>query len=193
MTVGHRALVAYERTDGSYSLHHSQWGALGYVLLDELDSDHPFGAGEDWERRAHETILDGSDPAVPEAHDARVDPRPRGSADSLDALPGRFDFLEYEALFVVSTTVLVTAYQPLWFARALDDAAPSGDGALVSIRRGSDPVADAARVTAWFRGVADTVRAMHDSGTLSAESAREHLRSRVLEWEAERRTVLVGD
>jgi len=24
--MGHRALVAYERTDGQYTLHYSQWG-----------------------------------------------------------------------------------------------------------------------------------------------------------------------
>ncbi|WP_256301314.1 DUF6735 family protein [Haloarchaeobius salinus] len=189
--MGHRALVAYGRADGSYSLHHSQWGALGFALSDDLGPDSPFGANAGWEQAAHEAVVAGERPDTPSDHDAPVDPQPRGSVPSLDTLPGRFDFLEYEAAFVVSRTGDVRAFQPCWFARALDDAEPVGDGALVSLRRGRDPVGDAARVSAWFRGVADTVRVLHDSGRLDGAASREHLRTRVREWAAEGRTVLL--
>lgn len=189
--MGHRALVAYARADGSYSLHHSQWGALGFALCDDLGPDSPFGADADWETAAHEAVVAGDRPDVPADHGAPVDPEPRDAIGSLDALPGRFDFLEYEAGFAVSRTGDVRAFQPCWFARALDDADTVGDGALVSLRRGRDPVADGARVSAWFRGVADTVRVLHEGGTLDADAAREHLRTRVREWAAEGRTVLL--
>jgi len=189
--MGHRALVAYGRADGTYSLHHSQWGALGFALCDDLGPDSPFGADADWEGPAHEAVVAGERPAAPETHDAPVGPEPRGSIPSLDALPARFDFLEYEAAFVVSRTGDVRAFQPCWFARALDDAAPVGDGALVSVRRGRDPVSDAARVSTWFRGVADTVRVLCECGTLDRDDAREHLRTRLREWAAEGRTVLL--
>ncbi|MFC4407735.1 DUF6735 family protein [Haloarchaeobius iranensis] len=190
--MGHRALVAYGRADGTYSLHHSQWGALGFALSDDLGPDSPFGADADWEQAAHEALVDGERPEVPPDHDAPVDPEPRGSIRALDGLPKRFDFLEYEAAFVVSRTGDVRAFQPCWFARALDDAEPMGDGALVSVRRGRDPVRDAARISAWFRGVADTVRVLHECGTVDEPTAREHLRTRLREWAAEGRTVLLA-
>jgi hypothetical protein len=190
--MGHRALVAYGRADGTYSLHHSQWGALGFALLDDLGPDSPFGADADWERVAWEAVDNDEQPEVPRDHDAPVDPEPRSSVPSLDALPERFDFLEYEAAFVVSRTGDVRAFQPCWFARALDDAVPVGDGALVSVRRDRDPVADAARVSAWFRGVADTVRVLCERGRLDPDDAREHLRTRLREWTAEGRTVLLS-
>lgn len=189
--MGHRALVAYARADGTYSLHHSQWGALGFALLDDLGPDSPFGADADWEATAHEAVVAADRPEVPTDRDAPVDPEPRDSIASLDALPERFDFLEYEAAFVVSRTGDVCALQPCWFARALDDAEPVGEGALVSLRRGRDPVADAARVSAWFRGVADTVRVLHECGTLDETAARDHLRTRLREWATEGRTVLL--
>lgn len=190
--MGHRALVAYARTDGAYSLHHSQWGALGFALLDDLGPDSPFGADADWEAAAHDAVVAANPPDAPADHDAPVDPAVRGVVASLDALPERFDFLEYEAAFVVSRTGDVGAFQPCWFARALDDADPVGDGGLVSLRRGRDPVADAARLSAWFRGVADTVRVLHESGRLDRAAVREHLRSRLREWAAEGRTVLLA-
>ncbi|WP_440989606.1 DUF6735 family protein [Haloarchaeobius baliensis] len=189
--MGHRALVAYGRADGTYSLHHSQWGALGFSLLDDLGPESPFGDGAEWETAAHEAVVAGERPEVPDDHDAPVDPVSRGVIESLDVLPERFDFLEYEAAFVVSRTGDVCALQPCWFARALDDAEPVGDGGLVSLRRGRDPVTDAARVSAWFRGVADTVRVLHECGTVDEPTAREHLLTRMREWAAEGRTVLL--
>jgi len=189
--MGHRALVAYGRADGTYSLHHSQWGALGFALCDDLGPDSPFGADADWEAAAYEAVVAGDRPDVPDDHDAPVDPECRGVVASLDTLPERFDFLEYEAAFVVTRTGDIGAFQPCWFARALDDAEPVGDGALVAIRRDRDPVADAARVSAWFRGVADTVRVLHGCGTLDEATAREHLRMRLREWATEGRTVLL--
>jgi hypothetical protein len=190
--MGHRALVAFGRADGTYSLHHSQWGALGFALLDDIGPDSPFGADASWEGTAHEAVVDGDRPEVPSDHDAPVDPEPRGSVPSLDRLPAGFDFLEYEAAFVVSRTGDVCTFQPCWFARALDDAQPVGDGALVSLRRGREPVGDAARISAWFRGVADTVCVLSEGDTLDDESAREHLRTRLREWTAEGRTVLLS-
>lgn len=190
--MGHRALVAYGRADGTYSLHHSQWGALGFALLDDIGPEHPFGADGDWEVAAHDAVVGGEGPDVPGGNDPPVDPEPRGTVTSLDALPERFDFLEYEALFVVSRTGDVGAFQPCWFGRALDDAEPVGDGAIVSLRRGTDPVADAARVSAWYRGVADTVRVLSELGKLEPEEARDHLRTRIREWAAEGRTVLLA-
>jgi len=44
--MGHRALVAYERTDGQYTLHYSHWGAANLKLKHCISAESPFG-GED--------------------------------------------------------------------------------------------------------------------------------------------------
>ncbi|WP_435362088.1 DUF6735 family protein [Haloarchaeobius sp. DFWS5] len=189
--MGHRALVAYERTDSKLSLHHSQWGALGFQLCRTCRRDAPFGGGGEWETGAHEAIVAGEAPERPDAPDSPVDPAPRAVRDSLDDLAAQFDFLEYEACYVVSPTVDVRAFQPLWFARACPDADPVGAGALVSLRRDRDPCEDAARLSAWFRGVADTVSEMRERGVFTDEEAEAYLRERVREWETDGREVLL--
>ncbi|WP_435365610.1 DUF6735 family protein [Haloarchaeobius sp. DYHT-AS-18] len=192
MNVGHRALVAYQRADGRLSIHHSQWGALGWQLLTTCRPNSPFGGNNDWEAQCHEAIVDGEEPDPPNVPDTPVDPHPRTVVADLDDLTGQFDFLEYEACYVVSRSVDVRGFQPLWFARALPDADPVGDGALVSLRRDRDPVEDAARLTAWFRGVADTMVAMQEQGALTDDAVHTHLRERCREWEADGREVYVG-
>ncbi|MFC6771328.1 DUF6735 family protein [Halorubrum pallidum] len=42
--MGHRALVAYERTDGQYTLHYSHWGAAALLK--------PSRANRNWPRLA---------------------------------------------------------------------------------------------------------------------------------------------
>ena len=44
--MGHRALVAYERTDEQYTLHYSHWGAASLKLKHRISAESPFG-GED--------------------------------------------------------------------------------------------------------------------------------------------------
>ena len=41
--MGHRAPVAYERTDGQYTLHYSQWGATNLKLKHRVSAESPFG------------------------------------------------------------------------------------------------------------------------------------------------------
>jgi hypothetical protein len=45
-SMGHCALVAYERTDGQYTLHYSHWGAANLKLKHRISAESPFG-GED--------------------------------------------------------------------------------------------------------------------------------------------------
>jgi len=44
--MGHRALVAYERTDGQYTLHYSHWGAANLKLNHRISAESPF-SGDD--------------------------------------------------------------------------------------------------------------------------------------------------
>ncbi len=41
--MGYRALVAYERTDGQYTLHYSHWGAANLNLKHRISAESPFG------------------------------------------------------------------------------------------------------------------------------------------------------
>ena len=45
--MGHRALVAYERTDGQYTLHYSHWGAANLKLKHRISAESPFGGDDD--------------------------------------------------------------------------------------------------------------------------------------------------
>jgi hypothetical protein len=60
--MGHRALVAYERTDGQYTLHYSHWGASNLKLKHRISAESPFG-GEDtdskWAKQLLAELADG--------------------------------------------------------------------------------------------------------------------------------------
>jgi len=60
--MGHRALVAYERTDGQYTLHYSQWGAANLKLKHRISAESPFG-GDDtdskWAKQLLAELADG--------------------------------------------------------------------------------------------------------------------------------------
>ncbi|AKH97349.1 hypothetical protein HLASF_0856 [Halanaeroarchaeum sulfurireducens] len=60
--MGHRALVAYERTDGQYTLHYSHWGAANLKLKHRISAESPFG-GEDtdtkWAKQLLAELADG--------------------------------------------------------------------------------------------------------------------------------------
>ncbi|ELZ32433.1 hypothetical protein C474_06407 [Halogeometricum pallidum JCM 14848] len=40
--MGHRALIAYERIDGTYTLHYSHWGAANLKLKHRITAETPF-------------------------------------------------------------------------------------------------------------------------------------------------------
>jgi len=135
--VGHRALVAYERPTGGFTVRYSQWGAHGYRLLDAVTASTPLGG----RRRG------GDAP--------RVRPGPLGVADDLGALAATYvDPLAHEAAFVVTPSFCVRAFEPLAFW--LDEPTVEYGGALVALRRDRDPGRDASELRAWRRGATAT-------------------------------------
>ena len=60
--MGHRAVVAYERTDGQYTLHYSHWGAANLKLKHQISAESPFG-GDDtdskWAKQLLAELADG--------------------------------------------------------------------------------------------------------------------------------------
>ena len=86
--MGHRALVAYERTDGQYTHHYSHWGAANLKLKHRISAESPFG-GDDtdskWAKQLLAELADGLEAdavdgyLVDEDRQSTVDLRQRGS------------------------------------------------------------------------------------------------------------------
>jgi len=129
--MGHRALVAYERTDGQYTLHYSHWGAANLKLKHRITAETPFGS-EDTDSKWAKQLLSGWPMASrADAVDGYladedrpstvVEPKPPcHRAHPRRIVADHLDYLHHEAFFVVSTTFEVTAYRTLWFGLQYD-------------------------------------------------------------------------
>jgi len=92
--MGHRALVAYERTDGQYTLHYSQWGAANLKLKHRISA----GVAVRWRRHrlkwAKQLLAELADGLEADAVDGYladedrpstvVEPKPRATGLTLD-------------------------------------------------------------------------------------------------------------
>jgi len=110
--MGHRALVAYERTDGQYTLHYSHWGAANLKLKHRISAETPFG-GDDtdskWAKQLLAELADGLEADAVDGYLAGedrpstvVEPKPRATGLTLDEIVAdHLDYLHHEAFFVV--------------------------------------------------------------------------------------------
>ena len=94
--MGHRALVAYERTDGQYTLHYSHWGAANLKLKRRISAESPFG-GDDtdskWAKQLLAELADGLEADAVDGYLAGedrpstvVEPKPRATGLTLDEI-----------------------------------------------------------------------------------------------------------
>ena len=148
--MGHRALVAYERTDGQYTLHYSHWGAANLKLKRRISAESPFGGdGTDskWATQLLAELADGLGADAVEGYLAGedrpstvVEPKPRATGLTLEEIiADHLGYLHHEAFFVVSTTFEVTAYRTLWFglqydSETVEQGETVGNGALATVR-----------------------------------------------------------
>lgn len=168
-TVGHRALVAYERPDGRYDRHYAHWGATDLTLRHEITAETPFAA-----KREERT---------PASWTPAIDPTPRERALSFEDA-ATFDYRTYEAFYVVSLAWVVTAFLPLWFGTSTDDDPHAGVLLAVNSERDSE------RVRRWFRATRVVVRDMVRREALDGAAAHDYLDARVGEWTGSRREVI---
>lgn len=156
--MGHRALVAYEQPDGTYTLHYSQWGALGFRLVDALTENAPFGPQE------------------------AVEPAPRETGLALaDILTTHLDFLAHEAFYLVTPEFDVTAYFPVWFGLEPGDTAV-GNGALVPVLWRDGAPVDVGYVEGWIDGAKACLRAHREECGFTAETSRTFFETALPEW-----------
>ena len=158
--MGHRALVAYEQSDGTYNAHYTHWGAIDHRLRNKITEDTPLGEGEVEE----DPITDGEGLTLEEI-----------TTDHLDDL-------SHEAFYVVDTDYNVDAFHTLNFnlhhdADSVEREEDIHSGALIQPRYyDEEPVSE---LPSWFRGVRSTVADMVDRDLLTFEEAIEYLDDRV--------------
>lgn len=196
-TMGHRALIAYERPDSTYNLHYSHWGAQNLRLKTAITEATPFG-GDDRDgmlqtihRRLHEATSGRAVGRILKTHEFRsrqVDIEPWALGHTIDEIiEDHLDFLHHEAFYVVDNDFQVTAYRTHWFGlqydcHTVDDAPTVGNGALRTVRwYEGDPVGDG-HAQGEFRGLKDTVGDLLDRGVFTHDEAIEYMADKLDEW-----------
>ncbi|AQL42299.1 hypothetical protein BV210_06030 [Halorientalis sp. IM1011] len=176
-TVGQRALVAYERTNGRYDLHYAHWGAHEWHLATALAAIRPGGP---------------IDPTEETGHPAAVEPEPLATDRSFaDLLETHVDWQTYDACYVVASDGTVQPYLAAWFGLPGHDTVRPRDGALVSV----DPARaepDGEFLRGRVAGLKAATLAMVRDDRLTPAAARSFLASEVRSWHLEDRTVHLG-
>jgi hypothetical protein len=192
--MGHRALVAYERTDGNYNLHYTHWGGLDLRLTHSITGMTPFGGDRPtkWTADVYAELTAGMDPeAVCDRFDldehpgTEVDPTPKATDVSLtEAISEHLDYLIHEAFYVVDREFEIAAYRTLWFglkyeATCVKDSPTIGHGALQPARwHDGEPVGDGF-TRGQFSGMKQVVGEMIDRGMFDREEALQYLQSKL--------------
>ncbi|WP_254832594.1 DUF6735 family protein [Haloglomus salinum] len=192
--MGHRALVAYERTDGNYNLHYTHWGALDLRLCRTITDTTPFGSDRPTKAATEAyTYLSGG--AVPEVVQERfdledcagadVEPIPQVTGVTLqEVITDHLDYLLHEAFYVVDWEFEVTAYRTLWFglqyeATCIAESPTVGHGALQPVQwHNGEPVGDGF-TRGQFSGMKQVVGEMVDRGMFDRDGALEYLQGKL--------------
>jgi len=205
--MGHRALVAYERTDGQYTLHYSHWGAANLKLKHQISAESPFG-GDDtdskWAKQLLAELADGleadavgGDLVDEDRPSTVVEPKPRATGLTLEEIiADHLDYLHHEAFYVVTPTFEVTAYRTLWFglqydSETVEQGETVGNGALATVRwYDGEPVGDG-HLQGQFQALKDVAGDMLDKGVFTQSTARQYLKQKLGEWVGERQELRI--
>lgn len=162
--MGHRALVAYRRSDDTFRLHYAHWGR---DLAAHVSTAAPLGGPVDRPDgdRLGDLLAGEEFGGYDGRFDTRVDPRPL-ARDVPPASVGTALDPSFESLVVVSP-----AYDAATFLVCSPD--PSGDaGNLVLARPDDRPES----LREWFVDEKSRLSAAVERGTLTRRAARDRLR-----------------
>jgi len=193
--MGHRALVAYERSDRSYNHHYSHWGGLNLQLKHDVDDATPFGGDEfhaEWAAEIFEQSCEQEHLNATLKSDERprttVDPDPEAvGLTTEEIITQHLDFEYHEAFYVVTTEFDVTAYRTLWFGlqhvcESVSDGQKFGNGALHTVRwYDGVPVGDGT-LCGRFEALKDVVGDLVDDDVLNHETAIEYMIEKLTAW-----------
>ena len=202
--MGYRALIAYERSDASYTLHYSHNGALDYRLKHQLTPETPFGGDHptQWAHDHYEALQSGAETTanaytVDRQSQTPVNPDPIAVGVSLDEIHSEYlDFLHHEAFYVVSQDFEVTTYRTRWLGLEYDSAAvesseTTGNGVLQSVSRRDGEPRHEEYSHGQFQALKDVVGDRVDDGELTPEEARAYMVEKLRAWSREETEVLV--
>jgi hypothetical protein len=190
--VGHRALVAYERTNRDYNLHRSHWGATDLRLKHAITESTPYGSEtrNAWARDVHRALVEGEDAeqiiaefGVERPYGTDVDPIPSEVGVSFETIiTDHVDYLHHEAVFVVDLDFDVTAYRTFWLGFAHDSESISiaesptiGHGLLRAVRWQGRDLLDDEYAQGRFVGMRRITARLVDLGVLDHAEAVELL------------------
>jgi hypothetical protein len=135
--MGHRALCAFERGDGTYTCFYSHWGAHKLRLRNDITPDEPLGGDYSepafvnaltaaLSNAADESDMELAGKAAEANERTDVDPDPVAVGVTLhEAVHEHLDFLHHEAFYVVDQDFDVTAYRTLWFGMKYEVEQPN--------------------------------------------------------------------
>lgn len=169
--MGHRALVAYQQGDDTWTAHYSHWGGNRLCLRAPLANGAEPGdvIDIDWRLPTNGATSIGIDPD-PDVEDVAL----------TELVESHLDYQTHEALYTVPSIGSVGAFLTLDFhlGYEVEDDRDRTDGALVAPRwYQGEPIA--APVSARFRGWKDVYADLVDEGVLALHDAKEALNGRV--------------
>jgi hypothetical protein len=207
--MGHRALIAYKRTDGTYNLHYSHWGACSLRLKHAITEDTPYGGSDpeaQWPREVHDALTNGApvETVRERYHLGRdndsqtdVEPIPQVVGVSVEeAIARHLNYLTHEAFYVVTPAFEVTAYRTHWFGLQYDsesvtDAPAIGNGALRTVRwYDGEPVGDG-YTQGEFRALKRVVGDMIDRGVFTQDQAIAYMSESLNSWTTEQADLII--
>lgn len=190
--MSHRALIAYEQADGTFSLHHSENGGRGH-LRTAISKESPFGDGSnaEWAHEAVEQIRQGNtdvEGLSDHLHDSEISPVSSVTADSFSSLAtDHLHFLDYETLHLVKSDWTIETWVPLWFGLKFEsdtvvDAPIVGNGALVEIPDWTDVESEHQSLRTRWKTLKDVVGDGVDTSWLTVDEAEDYLREKLTDF-----------
>lgn len=205
--MGHRALVAYERPDGSYNLHYSHWGARNLQLKQAVTPETPLGNGasgttvrELLVRLLETTSRETGTEAVQAAGriETQVEPRPVAVAVTRETiLQDYLDYLCHEAFYEIGPAFEVTAYRTLWLGLEYDchlvGRSPTvGHGAIRTVEWHEGSPVDEDELYGTFRGMKTVVGDMIDRGVFAPAEGLDYLEQTLVAITPESHSITVS-
>jgi hypothetical protein len=202
--MGYRALVVYERSDASYTLHYSHNGAFEYRLKQQLTTETPFGGDQpsEWAHDQYEALQSSTDATtdaytVDRQSQTPVNPNPIAVGVSLDEVHSEYlDYLHHGAFYVVSQDFDVTTYRIRWLGleyacEAVKSSETTGNGVLQSVSwRDGEPLHEEYS-HGQFQALKDVVGDRVDDGELTLGEARAYIVEKLQAWSHEETAVIV--
>jgi hypothetical protein len=196
--MGHRAYIAYEQENGTFSMHYSHWGASDFVLCERITEANPLGGPNDLEPKflnAFTKMLDGmadendmelAGEIVEKQNEKCVEPEPiKQFIQFEDVIKTIGDKSGIETLYVVEQDYTVHAYR----VQTLRIHGENFGNILIRPRDrhgDTDKPYSAKYERGFIAGVQKQLTPLVEQGILTTEKAKEEAVDCIIDWAANR-------